>query len=32
VDAEYGGIEAYLRGPANVSTETLAELRVRLVA
>jgi protein-tyrosine phosphatase len=32
VDAEYGGIEAYLRGPANMSTETLAELRVRLVA
>jgi protein-tyrosine phosphatase len=31
VDSEYGGIEAYLRGPAELSDRTLSDLRTGLV-
>jgi protein-tyrosine phosphatase len=32
VDDQYGGIETYLRGPANMTTTALENLRTRLVA
>jgi protein-tyrosine phosphatase len=31
VDDEYGGVEAYLRGPAAMSVETLDALRLQLL-
>jgi hypothetical protein len=32
LDDQYGGIEAYLRGQANMTTTALENLRKRLVA
>jgi protein-tyrosine phosphatase len=32
IDSEYGGVEAYLRGPAGMSSRSLDDLRARFVA